>query len=148
MSAFLAIQDFLVAALSAAPYLTDGGVSANSVDPLPQETDSQIVVRFLPAQAQPFQTLGAPFDWVTQFSIECSARVPQGAEPHAVIGALYAAVWERVAAITPPQGLGITQINRLPGLEFEVERLDTLVATATFRMVIRHRTHPLTLEAA
>ena len=45
MSAHRRIQDFLVAALAAAPILTDGGVYANTLDPLPQEVDSQIVVR-------------------------------------------------------------------------------------------------------
>lgn len=148
MSAHLAIQQYIVAALAAAPLLTDGGVTANSLDPLPQETDSQIVVRFLGTQAPAQQILGGPYDWATQYAVECSARVPQGQDPHAVVRPLYEAVWARVATMVPPVSLGVMQVNQAPSFNLEVERLDTLVATSTLRLVVLHRTDSISLEAA
>jgi len=149
VSAHLAIQEFIVAALAAAPMLTDGGVSANSLDPLPQETDSQIVVRLLGTQAPQQQILGGPYDWTSTYQIECSSRVPQGADPVATVDPLISAVWQRVAALPVGQmGLGTMQINLLPAITWEVERLDTLVTTATLRLAVLHRTQSTTLEAA
>ncbi|MFZ4498749.1 MAG: hypothetical protein ACOYMX_03480 [Burkholderiales bacterium] len=149
MSAHRQIQDFLVAALAAAPDLTDGGVFANTLDPLPQEVDSQIVVRLLGTAAPSQQILRGPYDWQTQFVVEASKRVPQGSDPVATIDSLIGSVWSRIAAL-PAQsvGLGVLQVILQPAITWEVERLDTLVITSTLRLTVQHRTAATTLEAA
>lgn len=149
MSAHRQIQDFLVAALGAAPDLTDGGVFANTLDPLPQEVDSQIVVRLLGTAAPPQQILSGPYDWTTQFVVEASKRVPQGSDPVTTIDSLIGSVWSRISEL-PAQlvGLGVLQVILQPSITWEVERLDTLVITSTLRLTVQHRTAATTLEAA
>lgn len=149
MSAHLSIQNVIVAALAAAPALTDGGVFANTLDPLPQETESQIVVRLVGTAAPQQQVISGPFDWNSQFVIECSARVPQGSDPVATVDPLISAVWQRVALLPASEvGLGAMQVALLPQITWEVERLDTLVVTSTLRLSVLHRTQSTSLEAA
>lgn len=147
MSGHLQIQSLLVAALVAAPVLADGGVVANTLDPLPQETDSQIVVRLIGTQALAQQILGGPYDWTTTFTVEASKRVPQGSDPVTTIDPLISAVWARIASLpASPTGLGVMAVQLLPSITWEVERLDTLVVTSTLRLTVLHRTASKTLE--
>lgn len=147
MSAQLAIQSAIVAALLQAPAVAGGNVRANVVRPLSAAQPNAAVVRMLSSVASAGM-LGSPRQWSTQFAVECLARssAPLG-DPVAATDAVLTAVWQRLSALTMPE-LAVSEVAIQPSISWQVDDLDTPVAAAVLQLTVSHRTKPTTLEIA
>lgn len=147
MSAQLQIQGALIAALRASPKLAYVPIRANHLDPLPQDTRAHVVIRTLGSSAAKQQSLGAPYDWSTQFAIECAARADRDQDPLAAVDPLLMAAWEAVANLAASTvGVGAIGLQIDPLIKWEVQRADTYVAAAILAVIVLHRTQPLSLD--
>lgn len=149
MTEQLAIQRRLLEALLAPPELASGRVYANRVDPLTVGEQDRIVINLDMSRSTPFQTLGAPIVWTTVYVVVCESRVSTGADPIAAVDALLNSAYTRIRTL-PINAVGNTveQVTVESQIKWEVERLDTLVSSATFSVVVQHRTSSNSLEVA
>lgn len=146
MSAQLAIQSAIVAALSQAPAVA-ASIRANTVRPLSANQAQAVVVRLISSRSAGQQALGAPFDWTTAYAIECLARASSAnADPVAAVDSLLDAVWQRLSGIDP-LALGAIDVRLQPLIDWQIDDADTPVAAAVIGLQIVHRTQATTLVA-
>jgi hypothetical protein len=147
MSAHLAIQAAIVGALTAAPALAGGNVKANSVRPLPATQGQALVVRMLSSRSTGQQGLGAPYDWVTTYQVECLARAATAAaDPVAAVDTLLGQAWQRLSSLDPI-ALGAIDVRMQPGIDWQTDDADLPVAAAVISLQITHRTGATNLNA-
>lgn len=147
MSAHLAIQAAIVAALNAAPALAGGNVKANTVRPTASSQAQAIVVRLVQSRAATPQLLSGPYDWLTTYQVECLARAANAsAEPAAAVDTLLAAAWERLASLSA-QSLGALDVRMNPAIDWLYDDADTPVVSATVSLQVMHRTTSTNLNA-
>jgi hypothetical protein len=147
MSAHLAIQAAIVAALTAAPAVASGNVKANTTRPVAASSNLAVVVRMTQSRADTPQILGGPYDWTTSFQVECLARASSGsADPVAAVDALLELVWARLSALNTT-GLGVYDVRMQPAIDWEVDDAETPVAAATVSLLVNHRTTSTSLAA-
>lgn len=147
MSAHLAIQAAIVAALTAAPAVASGNVKANTTRPVASSSSLAVVVRLLQSRADTPQILGGPYDWTTSFQVECLARAASGsADPVAAVDALLEAVWARLSTLNTT-GLGVYDVRMQPAIDWQVDDADAPVCSATVSLLVNHRTTSTTLAA-
>lgn len=147
MSAHLAIQAAIVAALSAAPAVAGGNVKVNTTRPVAASATLAVVVRLTQSRAATPQILGGPYDWTTSYQIECLARGSSGAsDPVAAVDALLETVWSRLSTLNTT-GLGVYDVRMQPAIDWEVDDAETPVAAATVSLLVNHRTTSTTLAA-
>ncbi len=145
MSAHLAIQSAIVAALTAAPALSN--VRANSTRPMPTAQSQSVVVRLLRSRANTPTLIGGPYDWTTDFQIECLARASGAtAEPAAAVDTLLSAVWERLAGMTPGS-LAVLDVRMSPDIDWQYDDADAPMAAAIITLRVVHRTGSTSLTA-
>ena len=147
MSAHLAIQQAIVAALNAAPALAGGNVKANATRPVASANAQAIVVRLAQTRAATPQLLGGPYDWTTRYEVECLARAASGAaDPVAAVDTLLEAVWARLSALNTT-GLGVVDVRMQPAIDWQLDDNETPVAVATVYLLVNHRTASTSLAA-
>lgn len=147
MSAHLAIQQAIVAALSAAPALASGNVRANATRPVAAASGQGIVVRLAQTRAATPQLLGGPYDWTTRYEVECLARAATGtADPVAAVDTLLESVWARLSALNTT-GLGVVDVRMQPAIDWQLDDSETPVAAATVYLLVNHRTASTSLAA-
>ncbi|MCB4365405.1 hypothetical protein KIH07_16805 [Hydrogenophaga taeniospiralis] len=141
-TAFKLLIDGLAAPLELAhPGVT---VYRNRRRPVSQSESKAIFVRLAGSQRQPDAPLGAT-DWETLVEVEAAARATSGAQdPADAVDDMVASCWATLLAA--PLGLpDVTDIDSAPDLRWEFDALETPLASATFRLVVRHRTQANTL---
>jgi hypothetical protein len=141
-TAFATLQAALLAALTAAPALAGGRISANRLRPIPTGQSTAIVLRLDQAEAQE-QVLGA-LDWQTAFVVECYARAAAGVDPQPAVDSLLNDVWQRLAA-REAASLGAS-ITISPKVDWQYDDADTPVVCAVIHLVAQHRTALTTLQ--
>jgi len=147
MSAHLAIQSAIVAARVAAPAVAGGNVRTNATRPMAAGVSGGVVVRLVQSRAATPQVLGGPYDWTTQYSIECLARSATGsADPVAAVDALLALVWERLSTLNTT-GLGVIDVRMQPAIDWQVDDAETPTVAAVVNLLVNHRTTSTTLTA-
>lgn len=147
MSAHLAIQAAIVAALNAAPALASGNIKANPVRPTASSQSQAIVVRLMQSRSATPQLLSGPYDWVTTYQVECLARAANAsAEPASTVDSLLSAAWERLAGISA-QSLGALDVRMNPAIDWTYDDADTPIVSATVSLQVIHRTPSTNLNA-
>lgn len=142
MTAFATIQAALLAALTAAPALAGGRISANRLRPIAAGHSTAIVLRLDQSQGGE-EVLGA-LDWQTVFAIECYARAAAGADPQPAVDGLLNDVWARLGALNDATLGASISIN--PKVDWQYDDADTPVVCAVIQIVARHRTARATLQ--
>jgi len=143
-TAFASIQAALQAALSAAPALAGGRISANRVRPIPAGQATAIVLR-LEQSAGDDSVMGLTA-WQTAYTIECYGRASVGSDPSGAVDALLSDTWDRLAGIDlSAQG---TSISLQPQIDWQYDDTDTPQACAVIRLTAQHYTTQATLQAA
>lgn len=147
MSAHLAIQAAIVAALTAVPAVAGGNVKANTTRPVASSSSLAVVVRLVQSRAATPQILGGPYDWTTSFQVECLARAANGsADPVAAVDSLLETVWARLSTLNTT-GLGVYDVRMQPAIDWQVDDAEAPVAAATVSLLVNHRTTSTTLAA-
>lgn len=147
MSAHLAIQAAIVAALTAAPAVAGGNVKVNTTRPVASSSNLAVVVRLMQSRAATPQILAGPYDWTTSLQIECLARAASGsADPVAAVDALLETVWARLSTINTA-GLGVFDVRMQPAIDWQVDDAESPVCSATVSLLVNHRTTSTTLAA-
>lgn len=145
MSAHLAIQSAIVSALTSAPALSN--VRANSTRPMPAGQSQAVVVRLVRSRANTPQLIGGPYDWTTDFQIECLTRASGAtAEPAAAVDTVLSAVWERLAGMTP-SALAVLDVRMSPDIEWQYDDADVPMSAAVITLRVVHRTASNSLTA-
>ena len=149
MNAFETIAQAIVAQLKADPSIADGQVQRGHGRPVPEGVDAAVTLALTNALPTRSAIFGGPIDWLTTFSIDCSARGSKsypGAEVPAEQAALalYQAAWERLFA-NPTLSGAVMDMEPL-GFDVDTDELDTTVATVRTGIRLRHRTAGNTLE--
>jgi len=140
MSAQLAIQQAIVAALAASPAVAGGRVWANRLRPLAAGQDTGVVVRLSLSRAQPVQQLSGPMDWQTVYAVECVARGTAPAQdPAQAVDALLAASWSRLSALSL-DALGVIDLRVQPAIDWDYDEAETVLARAAISVQVWHRT--------
>lgn len=147
-SAFVRLQDALLAHLGAAPAPAGGRVYAYRGRPIWQDEASAVSVR-MHASAADNTVIGAA-DWHTTLYIDCAARgVPGGASAEAVADELLSTVHARLHSFADTQAArdaGVMQVAGGAAIEWDYVPEDTPYACASLRIVIAHRTPANTLQ--
>lgn len=147
MSAHLAVQAAIVAALTSAPAAAGGNVRANTVRPLSATQSQGVVVRLLNSRSVGQTVLGGPYDWTSTYQVECLARAASAAaDPVAAVDGLLELVWARLAGINP-LALGAIDVRLQPAIDWQVDDADVPIAAAVISLQIVHRTAANTLTA-
>lgn len=147
MSAQLAIQSAIIAALVAAPAAAGGNVKANTTRPVAAGSSSAVVVRLVQSTAATPQTLGGPYDWTTAYQVDCLARGSTGAsDPVAAVDALLDLVWARLSTLVTT-GLGVMDVRMQPRIDWTIDDAETPLVAATVTLQVNHRTTATTLAA-
>ena len=148
MSAHLSIQTALVTLLTAAPALASGNVKANATRPMAAQHAAQVNVRLVQSRADYPRTLGAGYEWQTQFAVDCLARgATSASEPAATVDALLEAAWARIAVWQPAANLGVIDVRMTPTIDWQTDDGDTPLVAATIALVVQHRTQAASLAA-
>lgn len=144
-SAFLQIQAGIVAALTSAPALAGGNLQLNVLRPIAEDVATALVVR-LGNAAGNNETLGNKY-WLTNYTVECYARVATGVDPASGADALMLAVWDRIAALDP-SSVGASEITLSPQIDWQYDDSATPLVCAVIRLSVAHRTPYNSLLAA
>lgn len=142
-TAFAAVQAVLLGALTAAPTLASGHISANPTRPLPAAHSTAIVLRL--DKATSVETALGALDWDTDYVVECYARGATGTDPVSAVDALLHAVWSRLGALTDAQIGG--SLSMQPAIDWQYDAADVPLICAVMRLTVRHRTPFTTLTA-
>ena len=142
-TAFAAAQAVLLAALTAAPTLAGGHISANPTRPLPAAHSTAIVLRLDRAVGEevPLGTLS----WRTDYVVEVYARGSTGVDPVAAVDALLHSVWARLGGLTDAQ-IGGT-LTMQPAVDWQYDAADTPLVCAVVRVTVMHNTTTASLTA-
>ena len=147
MSAHLAIQQAIAAALLAAPAVASGNVRQNATRPVASASTQGVVVRLAQSSAATPQVLAGPYNWTTRFEVECLARASSGsADPVAAVDTLLEAVWSRLSTLNTT-GLGVVDVRMQPAIDWQLDDSETPVAAATVYLLVNHRTASTSLAA-
>ena len=141
-TAFAALQAALLAALTAAPALAGGRISANRLRPIPTGQNTAIVLRMGRSKGSE-EVLGA-LDWQTPFAVECYARAAAGADPQPAVDVLLSDVWARLAALNDATLGASISIN--PEIDWQYDDADTPAVCAVIQITAQHRTARATLQ--
>ena len=147
MSAHLAIQQAIAAALLAAPAVASGNVRQNATRPVASASTQAVVVRLAQSSAATPQVLAGPYTWTTRFEVECLARAAIGtADPVAAVDTLLEAVWSRLSTLNTT-GLGVMDVRMQPTIDWQLDDSETPLASATVYLQVTHRTASTSLAA-
>lgn len=141
-TAFATLQAALLAALTAAPALAGGRISANRLRPIAAGHSTAIVLRLDQSQGSE-EVLGA-LDWQSVYTVECYARAATGTDPAAAVDALLSDVWARLGALNDATLGASISIN--PKVDWQYDDSDTPVVCAVIQLVAQHRTPRATLQ--
>lgn len=142
-TAFAGLVDGIASALQAAhPALV---VHRNRVRAIERAEASGLAVRLVSSRREVDAPLGAQ-DWLTTLEVEAFARGTTGQDPATTVDALLGTAW--VAVLGAPLALpGVTDVDSDPALDWDFAAADTPLASATFRLQVRHRTQANSLAA-
>lgn len=138
MSAFLGITDAVVAALDAGGALTDGGTRRGRNVAVPEEASAAIDVHLQRSQADLGYLSGDVLRWESLVGIDLYARAAAGADGEATIDALLAAVFQRLSAATPPDGVLSWTID--PSIAWDIAEADQTLVQASVGLRVSHFT--------
>lgn len=142
-SAFVQIQAGLLAALSAGPALA-GSLQTNRLRPIPEQQATALVLRL--NQSAGNEGVIGTLDWLSQYSIECYARVTTAADPAVVVDDLLLAVFDRIATLDPAS-IGAQAITFTPQIDWQYEDSATPMVCAVVQMSVNHSTSTVNLLA-
>lgn len=134
----------ILAALSAAPALADGGAIPYTTRPIPEMVASRISVRVDNAlRSEPYTGDDTPAEWESAAIVECTARAEAGQTADAAAAALAEAALARLlAAGALPFGWEIDR--RRIDLRADREELDDRIGGVSIVLIVRCTAHPLT----
>lgn len=134
----------ILAALSAAPALADGGAIPYTTRPLPETVAARICVRVdASLRSSPYTGVDTPVEWECVPIIECTARAAPGQTADAAAAALAEAALSRlVAADALPPGWDIDP-SRID-LRADREQLDDRIGGLSIVLRVRCTAHPIT----
>lgn len=141
MTAFVS----LLAGVDAAVQAANPGVPVhrNRTRPLGEAERRGIFLRLGPSRRDGEGPLGAA-DWQTVIEVECAARSATGADPALAADALLDPTWAALLGV--PLALpDVLDLDSEPDLAWDFDAGETPMASATFRLLVRHRTQPNTL---
>ncbi len=141
-TAFLAIQSALLAALSAAPALAGGRISANRLRPIAANQVTALVVRLDASEGTEY-TLGT-VNWQSAYTVECYARAAAGADPSGAVDDLLASTWARLSALSF-ETLGAS-VSLNPRIDWQYDADETSVVCAVIRLTAQHQTTTASLQ--
>ena len=142
-TAFHLLVGSLAGVLQAVPAHAGIAVYRNKAHPASQSEAKALFVRLIGSQRVPDAPLGGT-DWDTLIEVEAAARALTGQDPAAAVDSLIESCW--AALLAAPLGLpDVTDLDASPDLRWEFDAADTPLASATFRLVVRHRTQANTL---
>ncbi len=140
MSAATAFATIVAGVVSALQDAHPGvSVQANRTRPASASQAQAIVVRLDSSRRDTTGPLGAT-DWQTVLEVECAARTPTGADPAAAADALLATTWQAVLSV-PLQLPDVLDLDADPEITWDFDAGETPMVSATFRLLVRHRTH-------
>jgi len=86
----------------------------------------------------------AATDWQTSIEVECLSRTPAMQDPMATADTLLVSTW--AALLSVPLGIDdVVDIDADPEVTFNFDAGETPMASISFRLIVRHRTHPNSL---
>lgn len=141
MTAFVS----LLAGVAAAVQAANPGVPvhSNRTRPLSEAEKRAVFLRLGPSRRDTTGPLGAT-DWQTVIEVECAARSTTGADPALAADALLGPTWAALLGV--PLALpDVLDLDSEPDLSWDFDAAETPMASATFRLVVRHRTQANTL---
>jgi hypothetical protein len=142
-TAFLGLAQSVAAVLAAVPAHAGVRVYVNRRRPVGVAETRAIFVRLDGTRRNTDSPLGAQ-DWQTQIQVEVAARGPTGEDPAQAVDALLESCWS--ALLSVPLGLpDVIDLDAEPAIDWDEDAADTPIGTATFSLLVRHRTKALTL---
>lgn len=145
-TAFLTVNDALVALLQQAPAIAGARVYTGRARPLPTEHASSVNVSLEAIRGRQFAIGDGPMDWDVTYGIEIRARGSATVDAVAAVDPLLEAVFARVAGGTPPAGvLGWVLDTQI---RVEVEEADTPIASLQLALAVQLRTQAGSLALA
>lgn len=138
MSAFLAIGDAVLAALSAGPALAGGNIRRGRRVPVPLEHSQAIDIHVQRSTADNQFLSGGVLLWQTLVGIDLYARAAAGVDGETAIDALLAAVFARMASATPPDGVLGWVLE--PAIQWDVDEADATIVQASLALRVSHYT--------
>ena len=142
-SAFVGLQNSLVAALVSAPALAGGRIYANRLRPVSAASTTAVVVRL--DKTEGLQMVIGALDWTSAYSVECYARAPGAGEPATAIDQLLSDVWARLCALDAT-ALGAIDITVAPRIDWQYDDSETPLVCAVIQLSVQHRTLPNSLQ--
>lgn len=144
-TAALSYVNALVALYKAGPALCGGRVVPGRAIPMQLDHASQIFVRVVRSFGRQSNLGGSLLQWETLLGTEIAVRCKPGEDAHAAVDPILNAVFDRVAAATPPANT-LTWLTS-PDITWEISEAETTVAVATLALRVTHITGPATLAA-
>lgn len=143
-TAFVLLGQQLRTLLAAAPPIADE-VTLNRQAPVPRPRGTLINVRLDSAKAQRAAVAAGPMDWSTRFEVEVYRQHEADTEPSEAVDAALQAAYERLVGQGASLSLGVEDVLPDADVSWEFAEGDKPVASATFSVLILHRTEALTL---
>ena len=134
----------VVARLSAAQALVDGGVHRARRRPLPDSVSGMINVYLGGSLPTRGSIVGAPIDWITAVRLEAIARGDASTTGDQAALALHQKAWERLFGTPSLDGL---VMDMEPGaIVSDEDEADTQIGVVTGTVQVMHRTAAYSLE--
>ncbi|MBK9363000.1 MAG: hypothetical protein IPM99_18800 [Rubrivivax sp.] len=146
MSAFLGLTDAVRDALLANPALAGGNVQRGRGVPLPAGSSQGIDVSIASSRAQPLGLAHGSVQWESVVIVTCKARASAATDAEAAIDPLLVAAWQRLLAMTVPEGVSGMVLD--PAIQWDIEEADQPVAAASLALRITHITNTAALAAS
>ena len=136
-SAFIGLQNSLMAALATAPALAGGRIYANRLRPVSAASTTAMVVRL--DKAEGLQMVLGAVDWVSSYTVECYARASGNGEPATAIDQLLSDAWARLCTLDAT-ALGAIDITVSPRIDWQYDDVETPLVCAAIQISVQHRT--------
>lgn len=139
------LMDTLIAELSAAPMLVDGGISRQRARPLPEVFTGAINVRILRSDPEPLAGIGAPITWSTRVAFECIGRASSSTAPDEVAAPVFEALHLRLASSVVALAAAGFELDLSPTLQWDQDEQEDRIGAIVAIYNVRHSTSPYTM---
>lgn len=148
MTAFVTIQDAVMAALLSGTPVAGGRVWENRRRPIQASHSSAVVVRLEASDGErDLAGSSAPMRWTTSVAIECYARASAASDPAESVDALLAEVWRRIVT-ADLSAAGVLMVDIKPQIDWQYDEGDSPMVCAVVRLAVLHQTHFATLQTS
>jgi hypothetical protein len=136
---FISLAQALQTLLAGAPAVADY-VVRDRFRPIPNEHNTQVVIRLDKTQGERAGTQGGPTDWGTLFVIDCYARCAANLLPSEVVDPIVEAAFARLSGAGAALNLDVEDMLPDPRIEWDLGEGETPLVCASFSVRIVHRT--------